>query len=212
MKTARLAVGLGFVALVAGTVPALAGQSLPPITRSKQAATRAVEATNAHTRAMTTPPADSTVVRTASQGSAQGSGQGSAQGSPPAGAAGRATQSAAGATAETANTFEREIYRYERAGRRDPFVSLMDNGDLRPLITELRVTGIVFDESGRTSVAVLRDLTTKEQYRVRIGSSLGRMRVARIDRKTVTFTIEEFGFSRQETLELSDDPNKEKKQ
>ena len=208
MRTARLAVGLSLVALVAGTVPALAAQSLPPITKSKQAATRAVEATNAHTRTMTTPPADSTAVRAVSQGASTGS----AQGAPPAGAAGRPTQSTAGGTAEAPAPFEREIYRYERAGRRDPFVSLMENGDLRPLITELRVTGIVFDENGRSSVAVLRDLTTKEQYRARVGTSLGRMRVARIDRKTVTFTIEEFGFSRQETLELTSDPNKERQQ
>ena len=227
MKTARLAVGVSLVALVAGTTPASAAQSLPPITKSKQAATRAVEATNAHTRAMTTPPADSSAASAVAQGAPQGGSprasqsgspggsQGASQGasrSTPAGSAGRATQSAAGGTAETMATFEREIYRYERAGRRDPFVSLMENGDLRPLITELRVTGIVFDESGRGSVAVLRDLTTKEQYRVRVGSSLGRMRVARIDRKTVTFTIEEFGFSRQETLELTSDPNKEKQQ
>lgn len=213
MKTARLAVGLGFVALAAGTVPAVTAQSLPPITRSKQAATRAVDATNAHTRAMTPPPADSTASPGAQGASRpQGTAPGSPPGAPPAGAAGRATQSTAGGSAEAPAPFEREVYRYERAGRRDPFVSLMENGDLRPLITELRVTGIVFDENGRSSVAVLRDLTTKEQYRVRVGSSLGRMRVARIDRKTVTFTIEEFGFSRQETLELTSDPNKEKQQ
>ncbi|HSA56410.1 MAG TPA: hypothetical protein VLE53_11955 [Gemmatimonadaceae bacterium] len=212
MKTPRLAVGWILVAGMMGAVPALAAQSLPPITKSKQAATRAVEATNAHTRAMTSPAADSAAA--ARQGGSTPSGsQGRPQGDDSqAGAARPATQSAAGRAETSAAAFEREIYRYERAGRRDPFVSLMENGDLRPLITELRVTGIVFDESGRSSVAVLRDLGTQEQYRVRVGTSLGRMRVARIDRKSVTFTIEEFGFSRQETLELSDDPNKEKKQ
>jgi len=45
--------------------------------------------------------------------------------------------------------------------------------------------------------------------RVRVGQSLGRIRVARISEKSITFTIEEFGFSRQETLLLGD-PNKEK--
>jgi hypothetical protein len=60
-------------------------------------------------------------------------------------------------------------------------------------------------------VAILRDLGTKEQYRVRVGESLGRMRVARINRKDITFTIEEFGFSRQESLALVD-PKKESSQ
>jgi hypothetical protein len=204
MMPARLAVGLLLSALLAGSAPA-AAQSIPPVTRSKEAARRAVDATNAHTSAMTDPTAGGSA--TAPRAQTVAAQQGGAVPS-------RATQSAAGRTvADTAEgVFEREIFRYERAGRRDPFVSLMENGELRPLITEIRVTGIVFDESGRSSVAVLRDVGTTEQYRVRIGSSLGRMRVARIDRKSVTFTIEEFGFSRQETLQLSDDPNKETKQ
>jgi hypothetical protein len=204
MMPARLAVGLLLSALVAGSTPA-ASQSIPPVTRSKEAARRAVDATNAHTSAMTDPAAGGSAAAPRAQTIAVQQG-----GAVP----GRATQSAAGRTvADTAEgVFEREVFRYERAGRRDPFVSLMENGELRPLITEIRVTGIVFDESGRSSVAVLRDVGSKEQYRVRIGSSLGRMRVARIDRKSVTFTIEEFGFSRQETLQLSDDPNKETKQ
>jgi hypothetical protein len=208
MMPARLAVGLLLSALVAGSTPA-ASQSIPPVTRSKEAARRAVDATNAHTSAMTDSTAGGATAarapRTVAQNVAPTQG-----GSAPA----RATQSAAGRTAAdtTATVFEREVFHYERAGRRDPFVSLMENGELRPLITEIRVTGIVYDESGRSSVAVLRDVGSKEQYRVRIGSSLGRMRVARIDRKSVTFTIEEFGFSRQETLQLSDDPNKETKQ
>ena len=83
----------------------------------------------------------------------------------------------------------------------------MAYGELRPLITELRVTSIAFDPNGG-SVAILRDLGTKEQYRVRVGESLGRMRVARIAKKEITFTIEEFGYSRQETLALVD-PKKE---
>jgi hypothetical protein len=107
--------------------------------------------------------------------------------------------------------FEREVFSYAPSGRRDPFVSLMTSGDLRPVITDLYVAGIVFDDSGRNSVAVLVDGSSKEQYRARVGMSLGRMRVARIDPKSVTFTIEEFGFSRQETLPLGD-PNKVRKQ
>ena len=70
---------------------------------------------------------------------------------------------------------------------------------------------MTYDESGRNSVAVLRDIGTKDQYRVRVGQSLGRMRVSSITPRTIVFTIEEFGYSRQETLALGDS-NKERKQ
>ena len=98
----------------------------------------------------------------------------------------------------------REVFDYDAGGRRDPFVSLMNTSELRPLITELKLVAVAFDPVGGNSVAVLRDLTSKEQYRVRVGQTLGRMRVAAIHEKEVVFTIEEFGFSRQETLNMVD--------
>lgn len=98
----------------------------------------------------------------------------------------------------------REVFQFEAQGRRDPFVSLMSSTELRPLISDLRLVAVVTDLGGRNSVAILRDLATKEQYRVKVGQTLGRMRVARIELKAVVFTIEEFGFSRQETLIMGD--------
>ena len=101
-------------------------------------------------------------------------------------------------------TFNREVFTYDAAGHRDPFLSLLKSSAIRPLITDLRLTTVAYDANGSSSVAVLRDLGTKEQYKVKTGSQLGRMRVMRIDPKTVTFAIEEFGFSRQQTLTLGD--------
>ena len=98
----------------------------------------------------------------------------------------------------------REVFDYDAGGRRDPFVSLMNTSELRPLITELKLVAVAYDPLGRNSVAVLRDLTSKEQYRIRVGQTLGRMRVAAIREKEVVFTIEEFGYSRQETLNMVD--------
>ena len=97
----------------------------------------------------------------------------------------------------------REIFSYNADGRRDPFVSLIESGELRPMVSDLRLVVVIYDPAGR-SVAILRDVSTKEQYRVKTGQTLGRMRVARIDAKSVTFTLEEFGYSRQETLALND--------
>jgi hypothetical protein len=79
----------------------------------------------------------------------------------------------------------------------------MGSSELRPMISDLRLAVIVYDAGGE-SRAVLRDINTNEQYKVRIGQQLGRMRVSRIAPKSVTFTILEFGESRQETLALND--------
>ncbi len=98
----------------------------------------------------------------------------------------------------------RETYNYRGRGRRDPFVSLMNTEELRPLLAELKLVAVAFDATGRNSVAVLRDLGTKEQYRVKVGQEIGRMRVAAIHQKSVMFGIEEFGYSRQEILAMND--------
>jgi hypothetical protein len=99
--------------------------------------------------------------------------------------------------------FRREAFNYERSGRRDPFLSLLHSHDLRPMINDLKLVAVLYDPVGR-SWAVMRDMTTKEQYRVKVGQQLGRMRVIQIHPKSVTFTIEEIGFSRQQTLALND--------
>ena len=98
----------------------------------------------------------------------------------------------------------REIFQYDAAGRRDPFASLLASSDLRPLFSDLLLVVINYDPQGRNSVAIMRDAATKEQYRVRQGQLIGRMRVAAIEPKRVMFTIDEFGFSRQESLVIGD--------
>jgi len=103
-----------------------------------------------------------------------------------------------------AQVISRETYSYQGAGRRDPFVSLMNTEELRPLFQDLKLVAIAFDATGRNSVAVLRDVTSREQYRVKVGQEIGRMRVASISEKSVVFGIEEFGYSRQQTLAMND--------
>ena len=107
-------------------------------------------------------------------------------------------------TETQAPTIMREVYAYPRDGRRDPFVSLLTTTELRPAMSDLRLTTILFDQSGNRSVAMLRDLTTNAQYRVTTGSTLGRMRVSAIRVKSVVFTIDEFGTTRQDSLVLGD--------
>jgi hypothetical protein len=97
----------------------------------------------------------------------------------------------------------REVFQYDGAGRRDPFVSLLTTSDLKPLLGDLKLVGVAYDPRGQNSVAVLRDVTSRDQYKVRVGQTIGRMRVAAIQPKAVIFTIEEFGYSRQELLPIA---------
>jgi len=98
----------------------------------------------------------------------------------------------------------RETFVYDPESRRDPFVSLLTSTELRPTVGDLRLTGILYDEAGRRSIATMRDMTTNELYRVTTGQIIGRMRVALIKRSVVIFSIEEFGFNRQDSLVLGD--------
>jgi len=156
----------------------------------KRAALKAVAAENAQLDAQLAPVA-------AAQDAAPISGPGSVpSGALPAPAAALPTAAAAGASAGVT----REVYGYAGAGRRDPFYSLILTDDLRPLLSDLRLVGILYESSGRRAVAVMRDLQTNAQYRVATGQALGRMRVTQIRPKAVMFSIEEFGLSRQDSL------------
>ncbi len=99
--------------------------------------------------------------------------------------------------------FTREVYNYPRDGRRDPFASLIATGDIRPIFSDLVITGIMYDPSGRNSLAMLQDVSTNELYRARVGSVFGRIRITAIRLKEVGVSIDEFGFTRQEVLLLN---------
>jgi hypothetical protein len=168
--------------------------------KAKAVTQRAVAATNAHVEAEQHPEAKSPAAKSAP---AQAQQQGAAKdGKAPA-------QSVTKLNIASADTIPpamimRESYDYSRDGRRDPFVSLLTTNELRPTMSDLRLTGILYDHSGGHSVATLRDLGTNELYRVAAGSPLGRMRVSAIRLKTVVFTIDEFGTTRQDSLVLGD--------
>ena len=97
----------------------------------------------------------------------------------------------------------REVFAYEGGGR-DPFMSLLRSGDVRPLLSDLRLTTIVYDARYvARSVAVLRDITNRRLYRVKTGDIIGRLKVTQIRPREIVFTVQEFGFERQETLSLA---------
>jgi hypothetical protein len=207
----RLFVLAGLIALASTSLtPTMSAQSLPNINGIKQTTNRAVAKTNAHTLAMTNTDSAANAAKSAPNGS-------SASAKRPVESPADTTRghgvraTASGAATRTSAEMDtskivlrREVFAYEQSGRRDPFVSLMTVGELRPMISDLAISGILIDPTGRNSVAVLRDVSSREQYRVKVGQQIGRMRVARITQKAVTFTIEEFGYSRQQELTLDD--------
>ena len=216
----RLSSVLAASVIAAGFAPASFAQTMPG-TAAKAAAHRAADATTAHIESEQRPdgPSRPTAVvstPTATQRPAPAHAARSAKVvSTSTGEVRRDTVKSLGAkqglavgtksdTAEMPTVIMREEFAYGRDGRRDPFYSLLATSELRPTIGDLRLTGILFDRSGTRSVATLRDVATNLQYRVFVGSTLGRMRVSTIRMKAVIFTIDEFGTTRQDSLFLGD--------
>lgn len=101
---------------------------------------------------------------------------------------------------------QREVFTYTTRGRRDPMVSLMTSDELRPLLQDIQLLGIIFDPRGSGSQATFKDLTDDTKiYRVTLGQTLGRMTVSEITPRDVEFTIDEFGFSRRQRIPLTPD-------
>jgi hypothetical protein len=179
----------------------VAGAQQAPVARARAAVAQANTAAAA--RGAIPAPAP---VRSASPAVAPGTAPAPAPAAPIAPNAVPTTGHAAGAIDSSvagALSFRREVFAYARGERRDPFVSLMTTGVLRPVVSDLLLVGVAYSPAGG-SVAVFRDKQTKEQYRVRAGEPLGRMRVYAIEPKRVTFAIDEFGFNRHESINMGD--------
>ena len=96
----------------------------------------------------------------------------------------------------------RETFAYG-GGARDPFGSLINTKSAGPELIDLQLVGIYQDmRSSANSVAVLREKQSGKRHKLRTGDQIGRLRVAQIRTKDVVFTVEDFGFERQETLSL----------
>jgi hypothetical protein len=98
----------------------------------------------------------------------------------------------------------REAFAYRGQGRRDPFASLLKaGGDLRPLITDLRLVGVLVGTEAATrwrSCATSRRRSSTAAVPARRSADAHRAHRVR----QVVFTIEEFGYSRQEVLTYGD--------
>jgi hypothetical protein len=97
----------------------------------------------------------------------------------------------------------RETFTYAGAPR-DPFISLIKTAHAGPELGDLQLVGIYEDlRYSGNSIAILREKTKDaKRHKLRVGDQVGRLRVTQIRPKEVVFTIQDFGYERQETLSL----------
>lgn len=106
------------------------------------------------------------------------------------------------AAAPAVDVYRREVFRYQRGGRPDPFQPLLSASELGFRVEDLRLTGIVYSPNARQSVAVFAEGDSARRHRLHVGERLGTMTVLRIYPQRVDVRIDEFGGTRVETIQL----------
>lgn len=130
-----------------------------------------------------------------------------AQTPPPAGASGPPPAGAAAPgvpkkpIGEPKLVFDREVFNYGGAGRRDPFKPLLGKESLGPLFEDLKLKGVIYSRDQRLSIVLVQD-GAKRLYRLHRGDVVGNSRVVDIQPLYVRFAVENFGMIRNEVLEL----------
>jgi hypothetical protein len=96
----------------------------------------------------------------------------------------------------------RETFAYG-GGTRDPFASLIDVASTGPDFGNLELVGVYQNLRSRSnSLVVLREKVSGKRYKLRVGDDVGRARLVQIRPRDAVFTIQDFGYERQETLSL----------
>lgn len=117
--------------------------------------------------------------------------------------AGRTAAAAPGATLPAGDVYRREVFRYLRGGRPDPFAPLLTAAELGFRVEDLRLTSIIYSPEGRRSIAVFAEgAAGARRYRLHQGQRLGTMTVLRVWPQRVDVRVDEFGGSRLQTIVL----------
>lgn len=104
---------------------------------------------------------------------------------------------------DTVTVYHREVFSYARAGRPDPFRSLLNSADLGVRFEDLALQGIMYHPDRARSVVVLSQRGSSRRIRARVGDRIGTIRILAIGPRAVEVVIEEFGVARRETMELT---------
>src|SRR5215210_3436122 len=109
---------------------------------------------------------------------------------------------AARAALPAADVYRREVFRYQRGGRPDPFQPLLTAAELGFRVEDLRLSAIIYSPGGNRSVAVFATGDSARRYRLRQGQRMGTMTVLRILPNRVDVRVDEFGGSRLQSIPL----------
>lgn len=111
--------------------------------------------------------------------------------------------------------FEREVFSYPNLQRRNPFHPLTGADEGGPRFEELRVVGILYSDDPSGSVAVLGTSTVElsedgatvtvqpgPSWYLKVGQSVGNIRVVEIHREQVVVEVAQFGLTEQKIMQL----------
>ena len=111
--------------------------------------------------------------------------------------------------------FEREVFSYPTLQRRNPFHPLTGANEGGPRFEELRVVGILYSDDPSGSVAVLGTSTVElsedastvtvqpgPSWYLKVGQSVGNIRVVEIHREQVVVEVAQFGLTEQKIMQL----------
>lgn len=111
--------------------------------------------------------------------------------------------------------FEREIFAYPSFERRNPFAPLTAGNQGGPRFQQLRLMGIIFSERSSESVAIVGTSTVDvsedgssvsvdpgQSWYLKVGQSVGNIRIVEIRREQVVVEVEEFGLTEQKIMQL----------
>jgi hypothetical protein len=138
----------------------------------------------------------------------------SAQETPP-GQGQQAAQQPPAQQQPTELVFEREVFTYPTFQRRNPFHPLSGGTQGGPRFEQLRVVGIIYSDDPSASVAVLGTSTVEysedastvsvqpgQSWYLKVGQSVGNVRIVEIHREQVVVEVEEFGLTEQKIMQL----------
>lgn len=118
-------------------------------------------------------------------------------------------------TTSTELVFEREVFTYPAFDRRNPFRALVASDQGGPRFEQLRLMGIIYSDDPALSVAVVGTSTVSistdatqvsvqagDAWYLKVGQSIGNIRVVEIRREQVVLEVEEFGLTEQKIMQL----------
>ena len=99
-------------------------------------------------------------------------------------------------------SYNREVFRYQRGGRPDPFQPLLSAADMGYRVEDLRLTSIVYSPNPRQSIAVFAMADSSGRFRLRAGQRLGNITIVGIYPRRVDVQVSDFGVVRVQSLTL----------